>query len=499
MKARLAMLAARKRAEAEAAATEKEGGPGGGGDSGDGGSGGGAPHKRAPAPPAGGDGSDSEAEEVAARAARKAEKQRRKKEARAAAAAAAAGLPPPKAKKASARAPPARPKRAPAAAAPAAAPAPRADGGGGSDSEAEPAEAPRTAEDDAFIDDEGADPAEGYYSDGAGAGGRQRQGSPTPSSGMEEDGDFDRMFKGGKRKGGSGRRGRADGMTAAEADGAAEFLARLDAAADADALAASEGRPAVHRLRLAGALEAALASARTRNFYLNAGILGTLRAWLEPVRAAAAPGTGPLTLPPARVRMAVLRGLTSLDIDAGDPERKGQLVASGIGRAVLLLSRIPGAAPAEAQAARSLFNTWARPVWEAHRDPEAEAAEAAARAEAALAARAARGAVEAGARAAKAAEEAARGGPLAPGDRGFRRRALPPSAARLDFVRAPEVEAGVAMAAANNMAVGGGGGGGGGAKRERSRVEQKLLALAKKTKAGAPRAAKVSVQGRGLE
>ena len=491
MKDRLAQLAAKKRAEAEAAAA----------DAADAGT-------DAPKPPPARRSAsvDSEAEEAEARAARKEEKRRRKKEARAAAAAAAAGLPapapsaPPAKKKkkaaAAAAAAPARPKRAvpPPVGRPPPAAGPRTDGdGSASEDEAEPA--PRTAEDDAFIDDEGADPAVGYYSDGDGAGGRARAGSPTPSSGMEEDGEFDALFKGGKKKG--GRRGRGDGMTAAEADAASEFLARLDAAADADAAAAAEGRPAVHRLRLASALEAALASARTRAFYLNAGILGTLRAWLEPVRpSASAPGGGPLTLPPARVRTAVLRGLASLDIDAGDPERKAQLGASGVGRAVMLLARVPGVAPSEAQAARALVTAWARPVWEAHRDPEAEREAAAARREAALAARAAQAGAAAAARGAAAAADAARGRPLAPGDPGFRRRAAPPTAARLDFVRQPDVDPGLAMAAATGA--GGGGGGPGGGKRARSRVEQKLLALAKKAKAGAPRAAKVSVEGRGM-
>lgn len=201
-----------------------------------------------------------------------------------------------------------------------------------------------------------------------------------------------------------------------------------------------------------------------------------------------APGRG-LALP--ALREGVLAMLTQLPIDAADERRRNQLKASGVGRVVLFYSRLPEEAPANRRAARSLVERWSRPVFEAHREDLAEGRGGAGGPEARRERE--RGALEA--RAAAAAAAAARNAPIggaagaaaAAAAAAARRRAAPPRAPRLDYVVKPLSEA-----------ADGGSGTGGSKKGETSKVEGRLKAMQRRAKAGAPRAARISVEGRGL-
>ena len=198
-------------------------------------------------------------------------------------------------------------------------------------------------------------------------------------------------------------------------------------------------------------------------------------------------------LPSPVLREGVLAMLTQLPIDAADERRRNQLKASGVGRVVLFYSRLPEETPGNRRAARSLVERWSRPVFEAHREdlvdvigggPEAKrerelgALQARAAAQAAADARAAPIGGAAGAAAAAAAAAA-------------RRRAAPPRAPRLDYVVKPRSDATEGMG-------GSGSGSGTGKKGETSKVEGRLKAMQRRAKAGAPRAARISVEGRGL-
>ena len=282
------------------------------------------------------------------------------------------------------------------------------------------------------------------------------------------------MFR--KRKGRSAGRSRG-GDDSADPLAVSAFISRMEAVADADAAAVAAGRPAVAKLRLLPLAVSTLAAASTARLFLDKGVLGVLRQWMEPRDGA---------LPSPALREGVLSMLAQLPVDASDERRRGQLKASGVGRVVLFYSRLPEETPANRRAARSLVERWSRPVFEAHREDLADGGGEEARGERE------RGALEA--RAAAAAAAAARNAPIggaagaaaAAAAAAARRRAAPPRAPRLDYVVKPRSDAAE-------------GTGGGGSKRgEASKVEGRLKAMQRRAKAGAPRAARISVEGRGL-
>ncbi len=67
------------------------------------------------------------------------------------------------------------------------------------------------------------------------------------------------------------------------------------------------------------------ARADLHDTFLDGGLLGVLKAWLEPMPDG--------SLPNARVRAAVLHALAQLPIDVTDEGRKDQLKRSGVGKA----------------------------------------------------------------------------------------------------------------------------------------------------------------------
>ena len=310
----------------------------------------------------------------------------------------------------------------------------------------------RDADDDAFIDDDGAEPAPDRE-DGGGGGGGDSDGEDDV---VVEDAAFDAMFDAK-----ASRRGAAD-PSAADAAAVQAFVARMEVAAEADAAAAAAGRPAVERLRLLPAVRSTLAAAKTAGLFLDSGVLRVLRSWLAP--------SGPGRLPPVALRAGVLAALATLPIDVADDVRKHQLKESGVGAAVSFCARLAAETPANRRAARALVERWSRPVFDAHADQAADLEARRARERDALAVRAARAAATAAAPASAAPE---------------RRRALPPRAPRLDYVMRPASEAAAPQGGAGGSKSGG--------------VEGKLRALARRNKAGAPRAARPSVEGKGLQ
>lgn len=187
-------------------------------------------------------------------------------------------------------------------------------------SEDEGAEEAAAAADAAFIDDEGqpaeAAPVPDSESDedaGRGAG-------PVPDDEAEEEEDeFEAMFASKGRK----RRGARNSSLKSKAD-VDSFMGMMEAAALTDLDANREGRPAVHKLKMLAEAEDMLARRDLHHTFLDGGLLGVLKAWLEPMPDG--------SLPNERVRSAVLRVLQQLPIDVTDEGRKDQLKRSGLGK-----------------------------------------------------------------------------------------------------------------------------------------------------------------------
>jgi transcription factor SPN1 len=318
-----------------------------------------------------------------------------------------------------------------------------------------------TAADEAFIDDEGLAPGERVdFADDADL---QFDEAEEAAEDMEDE--LDRMFS---------KRRRHD--TGAEAESRAmveSLLAQMEVAVEEDLQAYESGKPAVNKLRMLKRVEEVLAIKRLHGDLLDSGLLGVLKAWIEPM----ADGT----LPNSKVRGTVLSLLGRLPVDCSYEDRREQLKRSGLGRQVMFLCKLPDETPDNRQMARDLVERWSRPIL-APRGPAVDAEEM----ERILAARQQRERAQRAAEPAAGDEGDAAGDATAaprPGQPGFRFHAAIPKAAALDYVRQPESKAAMVHRR--------GGGKGGGEHK----LTKKLAGLGKKKSA---RASNVSVEGRNV-
>lgn len=192
---------------------------------------------------------------------------------------------------------------------------------GDQNSDEEPAEAPRTAEDEAFIDDEGAEPAEDVFGDD-----EDGEGMGDMIEAAEDDDEIDRMLN--KKK----RRAREQSMQDIQVT-VENFLARMEAAAEADMHFNQQNKPAVHKLRMLPDVQDMLSNQSIHNEFLDGGLLGVFKAWIEPMPDG--------SLPNITVRTAVLKLLAHLPIDISYEGRKEQLKKSGLGKVVMFLFKLP--------------------------------------------------------------------------------------------------------------------------------------------------------------
>ena len=192
---------------------------------------------------------------------------------------------------------------------------------GDQNSDEEPVEAPRTAEDEAFIDDEGAEPADDVFGDD-----EEGEGMGDMLEAAEDDDEIDRMLN--KKK----RRAREQSMQDVQVT-VENFLARMEAAAEGDMEANQGNKPAIHKLRMLPDVQDMLSNQNIHNEFLDGGLLGVFKAWIEPMPDG--------SLPNITVRTAVLKLLSQLPIDISFEGRKEQLKKSGLGRVVMFLFKLP--------------------------------------------------------------------------------------------------------------------------------------------------------------
>lgn len=175
-------------------------------------------------------------------------------------------------------------------------------------------------EDNDFIDDEGvADDQRVDFADDGNA--------PTQAEAeeAEEADDLSRMFEKGRRE--------STGDQAELARQAENLMAQMEAALDADREAFDHKQPALHKLRMLKKAEDAFAIQRMHDHLLRGGVLGVLKGWLEPMPDG--------SLPNSKVRTGVLQMLVSLKINTHDEEQRDWLKRSGVGKLVMLLTKLP--------------------------------------------------------------------------------------------------------------------------------------------------------------
>ncbi|KAI4369910.1 hypothetical protein MLD38_018304 [Melastoma candidum] len=199
----------------------------------------------------------------------------------------------------------------------------------------------RTMDDDNFIDDSGVDPAERYYSD--------EPRSPGEAPQAEEDEEIKQLFRMGKKKKKS-ERSPAEIALLVE-----KIIAELELAADMDADANRQGKPAINKLKKLPLLTDVLSKRQLQQEFLDHGVLALLKTWLEPLPDK--------SLPNINIRAAILQTLSDLPIDLEQYDRREQLKSSGIGKVIMFLSKSDEETTSNRKLAKDLVDKWSRPIF----------------------------------------------------------------------------------------------------------------------------------------
>lgn len=321
-----------------------------------------------------------------------------------------------------------------------------------------------TDADRAFIDDEGVAPEErvDFGDEDDDALGMAYEEAEEAAEDMEDE--LDRMFGRNKRRQETGNG--ADNRATVE-----NLLAQMEVAVEQDMQAFDAGKPAINKLRMLSRVQEVLSMKKLHGELLDAGLLGVLKAWIEPMQDG--------TLPNSKVRGTVLTMLTRLPVDCSFEDRREQLKRSGLGVVVMFLSKLPDETAENRRLAKDLVEKWSRPILA----PRAAAVDQA-ELDRILEARQARQ------RAQKKQGVAANGDgdegsapALRPGQPGYRHHAVIPQAASLDYVKRPESKA--VMVEKRGTGKGGG----------EHKITKRLKTLGKRANS---RAANVSVEGRNV-
>ena len=153
-----------------------------------------------------------------------------------------------------------------------------------------------------------------------------------------------------------------------------------------DISANEEGKPAVNKVKMLPAVEEKLSQTMLHRELLDGGILGALKLWIEllpdgsmpnvKVRCSGGckgcvlllPESGQTVTSAMQVRTAVFKMLQKLPIDLTLEGRKEQLKKSELGRYVMFYAKLPDETLPNRQLARSLVETWSRPIFEQYRE-----------------------------------------------------------------------------------------------------------------------------------
>ena len=221
------------------------------------------------------------------------------------------------------------------------------------------------------------------------------------------------------------------------------FLGLMEQAAEFDEEQNRAKKPAFKKLAMLGEVVEALAKKHLRDALLADGLLGSMKRWLDALPDG--------SLPNVRIRSELLRALQVLQLDLGDENRKDQMKRSGLGKAVMFLSRCPDELVANRRIAADLVQTWSRQLGvggTAVGRAGADAARSAQVREESFATEAAREAKMRAWRERKREEVAQALAPtgVRPGEEGVRARARPPQVQARDFAVLPQsrIEGGAA-------------------------------------------------------
>jgi transcription factor SPN1 len=206
--------------------------------------------------------------------------------------------------------------------------------------------APRTAEDDAFIDDEGVAEEDKWANMSDDEDGAARYASEAE----ESDDELGKLFA----PGGKGKRRRKDEEMARME--VLDFLSKMEIAVEEDLRAYKAGKPAVKKLKLLPEVERKLKMVELHEAFLRHGLLTVLRMWLDLLPDG--------NLPNLTIRTSLIKLIEQLPVSTDSHERKDELKRSGLGRNIMFLSSIEEETAQNRTVCKKLIEKWSRPVYE---------------------------------------------------------------------------------------------------------------------------------------
>ncbi|XP_017980147.1 PREDICTED: protein IWS1 homolog [Theobroma cacao] len=134
-----------------------------------------------------------------------------------------------------------------------------------------------------------------------------------------------------------------------------KVLAELTIVAEDDAQLNREGQPAISKLKKLPFLTDVFSKKSFQLQFLDHGILTLLKNWLEPLPDG--------SLPNANIRGAVLNILADFPIDLEQHYRREQFKRSGLGRAIMFLSKYEEETVSNRRVAKDLIDRWSRSIF----------------------------------------------------------------------------------------------------------------------------------------
>ena len=206
--------------------------------------------------------------------------------------------------------------------------------------------APRTAEDDAFIDDAGVAEEDKWAAMSDDEDGKRAYASEAE----ESDDELGKLFA----PGGKGKRRRKDEEVARME--VLDFLSKMEIAVEEDLRAYDMGKPAVKKLKLLPEVEKKLKMVELHDAFLRHGLLSVLRAWLDLLPDG--------NLANLTIRTSLIKLIEQLPVSTDSHERKDELKRSGLGRVIMFLSTIEEETAQNRAICKKLVEKWSRPVYE---------------------------------------------------------------------------------------------------------------------------------------
>ncbi|KAK6229907.1 hypothetical protein SCA6_018858 [Theobroma cacao] len=134
-----------------------------------------------------------------------------------------------------------------------------------------------------------------------------------------------------------------------------KVLAELTIVAEDDAQLNREDQPAINKLKKLPFLAEVLSKKSFQLQFLDHGVLTLLKNWLEPLPDG--------SLPNANIRGAVLNILADFPIDLEQHYQLEQFKKSGLGRAIMFLSKYDEETVSNRRVAKDLIDRWSRSIF----------------------------------------------------------------------------------------------------------------------------------------